>query len=712
VEAPELAADPAYSDKQQASPARAKSDPEKIAAGWRERIQQAKAARRPFEKTWLSNLAFAAGQHWLVWDETGGGRLRHIQEVDPSQRGRTLYTADRINEFLQAQYGELNSDDDRPDILTEQDGQSAEDTAHELNLAVAHDWDHESRAADAIARARKYCLTMGHAALRRRFDASKGPVTDHQPVDQHGQPVNDPMALDMLEQHGVLPDGSLPRFQPVNEGRAVLEPYSPFQILTPPGVVHEDDFPWEVLVRPVLLEDVQEEYGAAADGLVEDTDIASAAGLSTGQNVTGQTATVGATGSSRLRGHVWLYTCFRRPCKNYPNGETCVLAGNSFTLLDHQPQLPYTDANGTPSAGIVYLHWWRLDDRFQSRSFIEPLKDPQRLINEQETMNAEIIARGLPKTFLKKGAIVGTPTGAPNEFVEMAPNADVPVFFPGTGPGDWMWRSLDHHADNLSHASTLSPLRLGENPSDVDTYSQLFLINENEGRKRDGIRTDHQRKFAKLVEFTVHDIRHWWPDAKMINVSGDKNEIRRQEFKKATVPDFFVVKVAEGAAAPRSAAAEVKKVDAIWAAAEQSGLAVQDPAAWTQWYADSLNAGEALDIPEVPKDSQQRFAEFENLLIEHGETPPVDDYDILPIHLPVHRELQDQARASGDMALYQRAKAHIDMHEQAALVNAAKVNALQPPPAPPAGPGAPAPAGGAGNPVFAAPDFRQLAAGN
>jgi hypothetical protein len=71
----------------------------------------------PIEKTWLSNLAFAAGQHWLVWDaQGGGGQLRHIAGDGPPYRDRTLYTADRINEYLQAQFGELNSDDDRPEI--------------------------------------------------------------------------------------------------------------------------------------------------------------------------------------------------------------------------------------------------------------------------------------------------------------------------------------------------------------------------------------------------------------------------------------------------------------------------------------------------------------------------------------------------------------------------------------------------------------------
>jgi hypothetical protein len=43
-----------------------------------------------------------------------------------------------------------------------------------------------------------------------------------------------------------------------------------------------------------------------------------------------------------------------------------------------------------------------------------------------------------------------------------------------------MYQDIEHHVENLAHASTLSPLRLGENPQNVDTYSQLALLNENE----------------------------------------------------------------------------------------------------------------------------------------------------------------------------------------------------------------------------------------
>jgi hypothetical protein len=88
-----------------------------------------------------------------------------------------------------------------------------------------------------------------------------------------------------------------------------------------------------------------------------------------------------------------------------------VLAGTRCRLLDVDDELPYKTPTARPPLRHRYFHWWRLNDRFWSRAFIEPMKDPQRLINRRETQNAEIIDRGMPKVFTKEGAIVTTRPG-------------------------------------------------------------------------------------------------------------------------------------------------------------------------------------------------------------------------------------------------------------------------------------------------------------
>lgn len=632
-----------------------------IVTEWKRRLEQAREARRPYEPVMLSNLAFAGGQHWLAWDRTVN-QMRHLSELDGRYASRNLYTADRITEYVRAQLGELSVGDDRLDLQAVQAGETPGEVAKELNAAVEYAWLHEWNAQKALRRVRGYALTISTAAIRCRFDPSKGPVAGHLPLNGDGQPAIGPDDQAALQAHGTLADGSLPTFQPVNEGRTVWEPLTSFHLFVPPGIPHEDDFPWEAVGRPVPLDQVQDEFGEAAKGLVEDGDIASAAGIATGQRV--------AVGSNqaRLRGHVWLYTCYDRPCKRYPNGRVVVLASNSYRLLQVRDQLDYKRPNGDWHTGIVYFHWQRLSDRFWSRAFVENMKDGQRTINEIKTTQLEILWRGLPKVFTKEGDLIHNPRGLPLEVIELKADAAQPAFFAGVGPGQWMDAMLAACDNDLSHASTLSPLRLGENPQGVDTYSQLQLLNQNEAYKRSDIIVDHLQQIATLEELGVYDIRQYWPEQKKILVAGEDGSIQAATFSKSTIPVFFQAKVADGVALDRSEAAELAKVDAIWRSAAEAGTVAHDPQAWTDWYARSLDAGQSLPLPDVQQDSQAAVAHYENTLMLNGETPTPADHDVMPTHIPIHREALDGARAAGDTATADRIQRHIDWSIQVATV--------------------------------------------
>jgi len=590
--------------------------------------------------------------------------MRHLSELDPRYKNRNLYTADRITEYMRAQLGELSIGNDRLDLEAVQDGDEAEQVAKELNSAVEYAWNHEWNAQKALRRARGYALTMGVSALRARFDPTKGPVAGRLPVGQDGQPVTDQTELGSLAQNGTLTDGSLPRYQVVNEGRTCLEPLTAFHLFTPPGIPHEDDFPWEAIGRPVPLDTVLDEFGDAAAGLTEDRDIASAAGIATGQRI--------AVGSNqaRLRDHVWLYTCYDRPCKRYPQGRVVVLAGNSYRLLQVTEKLDYQRPNGDWHTGIVYFHWQRLDDRFQSRAFIENLKDGQRTINEIKTTQLEILWRGLPKVFTKEGDLIHDPAGLPLENIEMRADAAQPSFFGGIGPGLWMDAMIASCDNDLSHASTLSPLKLGANPQGVDTYAQLQLLNQNENYKRSDIITDHQQQIATLEELGVYDIRHYWPAEKQIMVAGDEGQIQEQTFRKSRIPDFFHAKVADGVALDRSEAAELSKVQAIWQAAESSGLA-GDPAnreKWVRWYAESLDAADSHKLPEQDSESQAEVAAYENFqMLNEGVVSQPSDHDLAPMHLPIHYEAIDRARVAGDAGTLERLQQHVELTIQMAV---------------------------------------------
>lgn len=649
-------------------PPAAATGSDQIVETWKERIKQAKDARRPYVPIWLLNLAFAAGQHWVAWDRRAQ-RVRSIRELDPRYADRELVTVDLINQYRQVQLAELEADDDRPQLITTQEGDTAKSAAEQLNRGVAYAWEFEWEAQEALNQARSYALDLGTAAIRCRWDPESGNLAGHLPLHpETKQPVTHPDDLYHLATNGVLPDGSLPQYKQLKEGRTCWEPYSSFGILAQPGVNHERDFSWECLVRPVPIEELKDQYGAAAAGLQEDPDVASAMGLSTNQMVPDIRSQ--GTGQNRLRQHVWVYTCFQRPNQQYPKGYVAVIASNEYKLLDFQEQLPYQQPNGEFHSGIVYLHWWRLNDRFYSRSFIEPLKDIQRLINRRETQNAEIIDRGMPGWFVRQGDLPEAWTGAPHEIIEMAKNAQAPVQKTGVGPGQWMYEDLAHQQQNLAAASTIAAIRLGENPEGIDTYSSLALLNDNENSKRAVIIRDHRTQIATLVELGVNDIKLYWPAQKQILLAGQDDQIDQAMFVKEQIPTFYMAKVITGAPEPRSQGAELKKVDAVWAALVQSWVAVQNGAEYAKWYFDCLQAGELLELPEAKADTQSDLAQLENELMINDTQPQVMDYDNLSVHLPIHREAEDEARAQGDVQLLARIIRHIQDHQQIAQLNA------------------------------------------
>jgi hypothetical protein len=673
----------------------------------RERLREARSDRKRYEPTWLSNLAFAAGKHWLVWHPNSQS-LRMIDELDPRWEDRELFTADIITEQRAAALGELQSDDDRPELLLAQPGEEAEELQGFINRAIEHGWDYEWRGDDAIIDVRRKVLDFGVSALRCRFDPTQGPVRQGSVPHQGGKPV-----LDLEQAHKLMENGPRPDVQmrEIHEGRITWEPLSPFALLVPPGIVHERSFPWEGVVAPVLLDTVQEEYGAAAQGMTEDGDIGSILGL--GAKEVDSPSGNGDGSRSRLRGHVWLYTYYERPTRNYPKGRKIVLGGSDMRLLDYQEELPYKAPDGSYRSGIHYFHWWRLNDRFWSRSFVETLKDPQRLLNRRQTQKNEIIDRSMPFVLVEEGHDPPERTGAPMEIISIKTAGGEPKVVSPLTSTDHFDRDMEVLREHAAHASTLSALRLGENPQNVQTYSQLALLNENESQKRQHIVEEHKEAIRGAVEDSVYDIRTYWGDEKKILVGGPEDRLQAHTFMSSKVPDFYVVRVAKGAAKPRTQGAELKKIDDIW----QAVVATSSPVS-PKWLQDSYEAGEALPLPDIPSDIHLDKAHYENELMAQGKDIPVAYYDPHTVHIPIHREGQVRAELSGDMETWRREETHIQEHLAAAQANAEQNAQMLAPggpnaPAAPALPGGPATAdaGGSASAASASPGSPTAPAG-
>lgn len=638
----------------------------------RRRINSAIEYRKQFEPQWLMALAYVAGQQWITWDRQTR-QLRDIREIDDRYDDVDLYVADIIHENRGAALGELQLDSDRPELLLpgsgDEDAQS-EDIARAANRVLGYAWDTEIYGDKKLRLARQHCVDLGVAPIRCRFDPSLGqPVrsSDGEQVQAPYDPGTGSLIVNPDDAVKHVADmagrGQTARFDPVNEGRICWDTGTAFNILAPPGVPHESAFPWEIWVAPVLLAELQDRY-PAAKGLEPDTDIGSTMGVSVTRIGAGQ-----PVNTPRVADSVWTYTYYERPSSRFPKGRVAVLAGAQRRLLQIVEQLPYQRSNGDWFSGIVYLHWQRLTDRFYSRSLIDALKDPQRMNNRVATQAQEIIDRDMPYTLVEEDSLVQKPSGRPMEFVELKKGGTAPVGVQGHGPGDWMYKQRDQILSDAQHASTLSALRLGDNPQNVGTYSQLALIQEQEAAKRSSIRADHQDQRAALAELTLLDIRRYWRPGKKLVVQGEQNRVQAVEFDLSMVPDSCVVSVAKGESKPRGQAAQIQLVSDMFAAAERIGLTGLDPHRWLRWLHESYDAGETLPFPAPESDAQDKVAEFENfLMLDQGDDPVPSEYDLNPVHIPIHRKAQDKARAAGDTVGYMRIQRHIDLSIQTATI--------------------------------------------
>jgi hypothetical protein len=476
-----------------------------------------------------------------------------------------------------------------------------------------------------------------------------------------GKPI-----LDTEQAIALFHEGAPLEFREMREGRIKWTPLSVFNLLVPPGVSHERDFAREGVVRPVLLETVKAQYPAAAD-LKEDNDIASLMGLSSNdENISGRGPdSDGGTPKQRLRGYVWLYTVFENPCPKYPQGRTVVMGGQKRKMLEVKSGLPCKRPNGDGFSGIGYFHWWRVTGRFWSRGLVEVMEDGQRRFNKRATQNGKIIDRGMPKVFIKEDSIRNWPTGLPQEVVELSPGSEKPEFFSGVGPGEWMWKDLEQVEADLSHATGIYGPSRGENPQNVDTYSQLALIAENDQTKRQPIYKEHRAAVVRLVEAATYDIRTYWGSEKKILVtSDDQDQVSSMVFDSTKIPAFFIVRGAKGPGKPRSQGAMLQLVNDLKNAALEAQLFVGPE--WLEWYRSSLEAGQPLDFPEIPSSQAADLAEIENHQMLEGNELPAMYYDPIEVHVPLHRLAQDQARQAGNADAYNLIEQHILNHQEIA----------------------------------------------
>ena len=674
---------------------------QKILSDWRTRLNRSRADRRQYEIQWQKNQMYAAGIQWLRYNM----RDHRVLEVIKDDAGRLLDVVDVLSQYNQTAIGKLAAGDFRPELLTAYDNDDvAEQYTEQLNRALEYAWEEELRGDRKLISVLRCLVELGTSGMRCRYDRSQGKLIAQDVPHFDGRPMLPPAPggeeqtynVDgyQMTRHAIVGSPGLQSrvdFRTVREGKIVWEKLSAWNILPPPGVEDPDDFPWELIVRPVALTDLEAIYGDRAQGVgqdrIEDMGLLAYSfnrAWDPGLNQTLTPATV-----TKLEDHALVYTGYLRPTPDYPHGQTVVFT-NDGHLLAADDSLPYNVDPWGPRSGITYFRWQILEGRFWGRSFMEPGMGPQKIRNKRLSQIDETIDRGQAKLIVQKGSLDKAQLkGNPVEILYLEPGAPQPVPFAGVAPGAWMQADIQLQDDNIERALGIKQVSLGNAPSGVSAYSAMAMLSENDAQKLDPIAQEFRLGIADVVRDTIEAMNEW-PSDKQLYIAGEQNQLRVEMFDKAkAIPPAFLARPAKGAALPRSQAAEVQKIADLANYAATIGASQANPADWLDWYRRSLDAGKVLPLPSVASFDQQHRAELENSLMAFGApAPPVTEYDDAQVHIPLHRnsEMQAQtalvaAQGNGDQhgvmqaqqqlqALEQHIQMHLGQAEQNAQQNA------------------------------------------
>lgn len=624
----------------------------KTLSKWQERAKESEEDRKQFIPQIKVNRKFAAGkQHLRV--NTQDGRVLDRRTDD---KGVKLVTADILSQYLRTAVGRLSGNDYKPTFIVSQDNEYATGIAHQINSSFGWGWDNEWSGDKQILKLWRYLVVDGTVGLRVRYDKNLGDYVGDFP-HLNNQPIFDPSVFDVFPKPGV-------KMMPVFEGKVIWEILTAENLLPPPGFEDPADFPWEIIVRPVLIADLKERYGDKVnlDELSEEK-IENSSSLTAGLGF-------GDQKDVSLKGRVLLYTGYERPNAKNKDGQICVWTNGISEPLETRDHLPYADHPRGPSTGIHYFRWEVIPGRFWAKAFIENGIGPQQVRNKRLTQIDAIIDRNMPKVFIEEQSLARPKTGEPMEVIEVRPGSPLPHIDSGVPPGAWMLQDVKLQEENVEHALGMRAITTGQAPVGISAYSALALLTENDSLKLDPISQDFRLEMIETCWDTMECMRNWPPGKQML-IAGPESMLQASEFDSKVIPSHYLVKIPRQGALPRTQAGELQKINDIWAADRASRMPILD----LEWYEASISAGKAQALPPNPMDQQVHLAELENIaMISSFEPAPVHDSDNDSKHAESHRAFQVQLQPladSGDPVAGKQVETlelHLHMHEE----NAAK----------------------------------------
>lgn len=602
--------------------------------------EQGRSARSRFEADWYLNLAYYAGDQWVMWVR---GRL-YQPALEP---WRTTFVDNRIIGIVRTEVAKMTKQ--MPVfVATPTNGDEANIDAAKLTEDVLrHLW----RKLDLQRRQRavlKWSRVCGSGFWKIYWDSSAGDqVTillgpDGRPLDLGQGPIraDDPQAQQLLAQ------GATPKT--IAEGDVCVEVRSPFEMVIDPLAGEEGLASAEWIIEETVQsmdycrmrwpQAQLKEDADAIPGLAESR-------LNPGFSLDG--------GGSQYKG-VKVREFWHRPGSKFPKGKYCVWACDQLLVEADLPYktLPYVMFGGIDVPG-----------RFWPTSVVSQLRGPQTEFNKTRSQMRENASRiGNPSLLISKYANVQY-SGIPGEVVSYdadGTQGSIPSYLQPPEMPAYVQNEIGLMENSFREISGQHEVTSGQVPGGVTAASAINLLQEQDDTRLGPDIHEMERALAEAGTMLAQLVARYYSDDRALQIVGPEGNWDIQAFRGQQLGDNTQVEVQAGSAMPQSKAAKMASMEQMLTLFIQNGVPLSQRQLG-KYLRDMGVGGYEHLIEQFSADEGQIAREHREL--GAGVPLPINSYDDDDAHIEGHTTFQKSARyARLDPPVKQIFEAHVQEH--------------------------------------------------
>lgn len=494
--------------------------------------------RRPFERTWLRNIAYYLGkQHFIQDSETG--RLREPGRLNPHE---VQYKANFLVGFVQRAVNAVSTANGDFQVPPKDGSRKERHKSYVSNKLFEHIIQAQ-QVDDKKATATLWAALCGSGFYRVRWDAQAGEPTRYY-LDDNGLPM---VSISEEEQMRREMEGS---FEDHHAGDVAIDALSPFGVHWDwqcRSTQIDETCRWMATSQSVQIETLERVYGVAKTRGVQPKQV------SGGSTYYQELISFISSGSAYAQNtsindplepddRTTLLQFWERPSpRNRNKGRFIVVAGDTVLVNGENPygaDLPF-----------IKQDWWEAPGRFMGVSLVELLTGPQFRYNQARAKLTEFQnVHGSPATFVPKGSDIPTGhlTAKPGYVYEYNAAAGMPNF----GPVPQLPAEVAGNAgiarSEMETISSMTGLEDSKLPGQVRSGPGLELMLE----EKKSLLIPAARNFLSAQEtlgkLTLRLARRRYTQERVANFIGPDRKWRAITFKSGDINDDLRVVVGKG----------------------------------------------------------------------------------------------------------------------------------------------------------------------